>query len=527
MVTGLAPAGAASIAPVAVGVVVFAAARLALLPGLGYWDTAEYQAVGPLLGHGPPDRLPDLGDPRLARVGRAAAVRRPGVPDEPAGGDLPRRGGRHDRRPGPDPDPLDGARRPRRPGSGARSRRLGDRHACRDARASTSRSRRSCCACWSAGRIGPAIRRPSGRPGPTAGSSRRPSSSACRWATTRSPCSWRHRSRCSSSRSTRASSAAAGWSPRCAAVLAVTIVVLYLELPLRAGPFRAPLVYGRPETLDGFWYVVLAEQFQGSVVDPFGDLGGKVLTLVTRATGQFGPLTAAHPARLPRHRRPASAVRAADRVHRRHHVVLRRVLRERRHRALLPRAVADGLDLAGDPRRVRRDGRRPTSSPARATSWRRQPTPRYPAASPRSWPSGSPSSSSPRPLVAVPARYRAVNESARPVGGPLGGSRPAAHGARCAHRELVEPLHAAMVCTARRRSTAGPEDRRRQDHPGRRTGRHLHGDRCEPRGPPRLRHPRRREPGRRAGPPLRAGIHRGQLGAVPDPGHRPSAGTDR
>ena len=67
--------------------------------------------------------------------------------------------------------------------------------------------------------------------------------------------------------------------------------MLYLELPLRAGPFRAPLVYGRPETWDGFWYVVLAEQFQGSISDPFGNIGGKVLALITRATGQFGPLT--------------------------------------------------------------------------------------------------------------------------------------------------------------------------------------------------------------------------------------------
>ncbi len=78
---------------------------------------------------------------------------------------------------------------------------------------------------------------------------------------------------------------------RCMAVLAITLAVVYLELPLRAGPFRAPLVYGRPETWDGFWYVVLAEQFRGSVVDPLGDLVGKALQLVTRATGQFGPLT--------------------------------------------------------------------------------------------------------------------------------------------------------------------------------------------------------------------------------------------
>ena len=31
----------------------------------------------------------------------------------------------------------------------------------------------------------------------------------------------------------------------CVAALALTIVVVYLELPLRAGPFPAPLVYGR------------------------------------------------------------------------------------------------------------------------------------------------------------------------------------------------------------------------------------------------------------------------------------------
>jgi len=78
---------------------------------------------------------------------------------------------------------------------------------------------------------------------------------------------------------------------RCVLALGVTLVVVYVELPLRAGPFRAPLVYGQPDTWDGFWYVVLAEQFRGSVVDPFGDLGGKLAELVTRAVGEFGPLT--------------------------------------------------------------------------------------------------------------------------------------------------------------------------------------------------------------------------------------------
>jgi hypothetical protein len=76
----------------------------------------------------------------------------------------------------------------------------------------------------------------------------------------------------------------------CAAVLGVTLVAVYLELPLRAGIVRASLVYGRPDTWGGFWYVALGEQFQGSLVDPFGDLPGKFGQLVERTVAQFGPL---------------------------------------------------------------------------------------------------------------------------------------------------------------------------------------------------------------------------------------------
>jgi hypothetical protein len=73
-------------------------------------------------------------------------------------------------------------------------------------------------------------------------------------------------------------------------------VLLYLQLPLRAGPFRAPLVYGRPDTWDGFWYVVLAEQFRGSIVAPFDDLGRKAADLVDLASRQLGPLVVLVPA---------------------------------------------------------------------------------------------------------------------------------------------------------------------------------------------------------------------------------------
>ena len=71
-------------AALAVAVIAFVAAWLALLPGVAFWDTGEFQAVGAAAGHGPPDRLPDLRPPRLAGLGRAPAVRRAGVPDEPA-----------------------------------------------------------------------------------------------------------------------------------------------------------------------------------------------------------------------------------------------------------------------------------------------------------------------------------------------------------------------------------------------------------------------------------------------------------
>jgi hypothetical protein len=76
----------------------------------------------------------------------------------------------------------------------------------------------------------------------------------------------------------------------CLAVLVVTTVLIYAELPLRAGPFRAPLVYGTPDTWEGFSYVVLAEQFRGAIVDPFGDLGGKLGLLLDRTGTWFGPV---------------------------------------------------------------------------------------------------------------------------------------------------------------------------------------------------------------------------------------------
>ncbi len=79
----------------------------------------------------------------------------------------------------------------------------------------------------------------------------------------------------------------------CALVLVGTVVLVYLELPIRAGVVRAPLVYAHPETWDGFWYVALAEQFRGSLSDPFADLGDKLGSIGTLAWAQYGVLTVA------------------------------------------------------------------------------------------------------------------------------------------------------------------------------------------------------------------------------------------
>jgi hypothetical protein len=76
----------------------------------------------------------------------------------------------------------------------------------------------------------------------------------------------------------------------CVGALAITLVVVYLELPLRAGPFRAALVYGRPDTWDGFWYVVLGEQFQGAFQNPFADFAGTLGKFGSLAVAQFGLL---------------------------------------------------------------------------------------------------------------------------------------------------------------------------------------------------------------------------------------------
>jgi hypothetical protein len=71
---------------------------------------------------------------------------------------------------------------------------------------------------------------------------------------------------------------------------------LYLELPLRGGPFRAPLVYGHPETLDGFLYIVTGEQFRGLVAAPGDAIPAAIEATSAMLGAQFGPLAPLVPA---------------------------------------------------------------------------------------------------------------------------------------------------------------------------------------------------------------------------------------
>ena len=70
----------------------------------------------------------------------------------------------------------------------------------------------------------------------------------------------------------------------------VPTVLVRFEMVLRGGWLRAPFVYANPSTWDGFWYVTLGAQFHSWLTDPFADLGGRIHALAAIASGQFGPL---------------------------------------------------------------------------------------------------------------------------------------------------------------------------------------------------------------------------------------------
>ena len=204
----------------------------------------------------------------------------------------------------------------------------------------------------------------------------------------------------------------------CVAVLVVSLVAVYLELPLRGGPsgrsrHRSSTAGRRPGTASG---TSSSRSSSGAASwTRSATCGGKAIAVATRATREFGPLTPLIPlgflatvVRRPRYALLTGSA-AVD------HLLLRRVVRQRGHRAVLPRAVAHGLDVARHPglpggdrgreprRRTGRLDRRddvvrvvPADRFGRRRSW---------------WPC---SCSLPTAAGAFPTRYRAIDESQDP-----------------------------------------------------------------------------------------------------------------
>jgi hypothetical protein len=75
------------------------------------------------------------------------------------------------------------------------------------------------------------------------------------------------------------------------AAFAIPTVLVRFEMVLRAGWFRAPFVYADPSTWTGFWYVTLGAQFHGWLTDPFSNGTKRIGDLIHIAVSQFGPLT--------------------------------------------------------------------------------------------------------------------------------------------------------------------------------------------------------------------------------------------
>ena len=74
------------------------------------------------------------------------------------------------------------------------------------------------------------------------------------------------------------------------AAFAIPTVLVRFEMILRAGWFRAPFVYADPSTWSGFWYVTLGEQFHGWLTSPLANGPKRIADLLAIAAGQFGPL---------------------------------------------------------------------------------------------------------------------------------------------------------------------------------------------------------------------------------------------
>ena len=80
----------------------------------------------------------------------------------------------------------------------------------------------------------------------------------------------------------------------CAGTIALVAALVYLYLPLRSA-MDPPLDYANPETWESFWYVVLGEQFQGSFgpLSPFADIVAGTWDELVRNLGPLSILAAA------------------------------------------------------------------------------------------------------------------------------------------------------------------------------------------------------------------------------------------
>ena len=76
----------------------------------------------------------------------------------------------------------------------------------------------------------------------------------------------------------------------CLAAAAIPAVLVRMEMVLRAGWFKAPFVYANPSTWDGFWYVTSGQQFHGWLTDPLGDWPRRIADLSKIAGQEFGLL---------------------------------------------------------------------------------------------------------------------------------------------------------------------------------------------------------------------------------------------
>lgn len=81
-----------------------------------------------------------------------------------------------------------------------------------------------------------------------------------------------------------------GLVARAVVAFLVPAVLVRFEMVLRAGWLRAPFVYADPSTWSGFWYVTLGQQFHDWFTDPTTGWSKRIADLLAMAVNQFGPL---------------------------------------------------------------------------------------------------------------------------------------------------------------------------------------------------------------------------------------------